>query len=410
MGILTIDWRHGNENISTVIASRNTPTINRGANMQRGNISGIDPLVLSVERLLIDSGIKKNISGENNREIYSIGRCELLIAFTKRGGRYDINGMQANVDVLTKAIARTVIRSASETDQEELEDYLYRCIELPENISYVMENKLPYDFYEMEIKDSDEVAKKFNQGHEFHLVHTTYEDFDFTKHECRLDVKQVDDESFAVELFAGVWGEISLKHLLTFINTYWKGQRRGSWSNISPEELYYKLVGDRATESQIKVMVEFLKQNRKEDIVERRAMQLVEDLSNDYENIKVGTYNDKKCMYVRGKITDWMVVETGAKHGIQDVATYALIESSEDGLGGSDCHVKTTTKSKLIWTGPICIDNQQSGASVGDQFAARAFACMNDSLTIQMVSTMKGYIRELEVGQTKCRLDWDALP
>ena len=153
-------------------------------------------------------------------------------------------------------------------------------------------------------------------------------------------------------------------------------------------------------------MVEFLKQNRKEDIVERRAMQLVADLANDYANIKVGTYGDKKCMYIRGKIADWMVVDSGSKQGIQDVATYVLIENE-------DMSSTSTINSKnryAFWNGPICIDNQQSGASVGDQFAARAFAYMNDTLTLQMVSTMSSYLNDMKEGQTKCRLDWDALP
>ena len=402
MGQMVIQWTHGAEEVTTNFASKNTPSFTRTIHMQRSNISGIDPLVLSIEKVLIDAGLKKNISGETNREIYSIGECEMLFAFTKRGGRYDVNGLQANVEVLTKAIARAVIRSASlgrsESDRDDLEDYLYRCIELPESVSYVLENKLPYDFYEIVIKDSDE---------EYNLVTTTFEDFDFTKHECRLEVKQVDDEAFAVELFAGVWGEISLKHLLTFINTYWKGQRRGKWSNISPEELYYKLVGDKASNSQLKVMVEFLKQNRKEDIVERRAMKLVADLANDYTNIKVGTHGEQKCMFIRGKIADWMVVDSGSKAGIQDVATYVLIEHED--ISRQDTAI-ISNNPNAIWNGPICIDNQQTGASVGDQFAARAFAYMNDTLTLTMVSTMSSYLNNMKEGQTKCRLDWDALP
>ena len=73
---------------------------------------------------------------------------------------------------------------------------------------------------------------------------------------------------------------------------------------------------------------------------------------------------------------------------------------------------KTMSK-KVFWSGPICIDNMQSGASVGDQFASRAFACMNDKVTISMVSTLRGYFSadmQENPKKHKVRLDWNALP
>ena len=45
-----------------------------------------------------------------------------------------------------------------------------------------------------------------------------------------------------------------------------------------------------------------------------------------------------------------------------------------------------------VWTGPICIDNMSEGSSLGDQFAARAFALLNDTMTIKMVNTIKRYL------------------
>ena len=45
-----------------------------------------------------------------------------------------------------------------------------------------------------------------------------------------------------------------------------------------------------------------------------------------------------------------------------------------------------------IWRGPICIDNMSEGSSLGDQFAARAFALLNDTMTIKMVNTIKRYL------------------
>ena len=45
-----------------------------------------------------------------------------------------------------------------------------------------------------------------------------------------------------------------------------------------------------------------------------------------------------------------------------------------------------------------------------DQFAARAFACMNDPMLIKLVSTVGRYIPNHTKGQTDVRLDWDAMP
>lgn len=67
------------------------------------------------------------------------------------------------------------------------------------------------------------------------------------------------------------------------------------------------------------------------------------------------------------------------------------------------------TDGEPYWAGPICIDNLSSGASVGDQFAARAFACMNDSMLVKLVSTVRRYIQKHELNQEEIRLDWDAM-
>ena len=95
------------------------------------------------------------------------------------------------------------------------------------------------------------------------------------------------------------------------------------------------------------------------------------------------------------------------KHDFQEVSTYALVSSEE-----SYKTVKNefpTKEKNLYWSGPICIDNMQGGASLGDQFASRALACMNDQILIERVSTVTHYLGKLEINQTKVRLNWDAL-
>ena len=44
------------------------------------------------------------------------------------------------------------------------------------------------------------------------------------------------------------------------------------------------------------------------------------------------------------------------------------------------------------WKGPICIDNMAGNSPLGDQFAARALALLNDSFTITIVNTIRNYL------------------
>ena len=363
----------------------------------RGHISGKEPTIMAiVDALTKRMGIKKIVNDTNNAKqsiLLTIGKPEFEVVFRKNGNRYSLNGQQATLDILEKSY-------------DQLEEYLYRCITLPENITYVIENKLPYIFYERN-------------------------ETNITKHECRMNVKQIADFEFAIEVSGGIWGTIGLKDLNTFVDTYLYNKRRGQWVQISPQELYFKTVGTRPSEAQVKVMKEFLKQNRKQDIVEKRAMELFDDMVRDYETIKTGmrlrpgtTTGDKiKVMYVRGKVADWMIVDNCSKSGTQDVSTYILKDGENDGRGGSGWNSNMATEEKtmskkLYWSGPICIDNMQSGASVGDQFASRAFACMNDEMTIGLVSTIRNYVsptiwnhpESKKIEGHKVRLDWDAMP
>ena len=46
----------------------------------------------------------------------------------------------------------------------------------------------------------------------------------------------------------------------------------------------------------------------------------------------------------------------------------------------------------VILKGPICIDNIHSNSSLGDQFASRALALLNDKLTVKLIYTIDRYI------------------
>jgi hypothetical protein len=160
------------------------------------------------------------------------------------------------------------------------------------------------------------------------------------------------------------------------------------------------------TTGQLKVMKAFLKQNRTQDIVEKRAEELMHDLTKQYpDRIKMESRGDQTWMYVRGKIADWVLRDKGMKGGIQDVSTYVFFKTTEDIYAPSGA----ITIQEGFLSGPICIDNMTTGSSVGDQFAARAIALMNDIITVARVNTIKRYIEGLEEGQKRHRFDWNEL-
>tara|TARA_R110000751_G_scaffold4372_5_gene21410 strand:+ start:407 stop:1657 length:1251 start_codon:yes stop_codon:yes gene_type:complete len=345
----------------------------------------IQQISLALRRAI---NIRDVIKSTKRNSIYMrVGKAKYLVAFRKDGIRYICNGMNANFDILITAVAKVIYRSCFTEDDDELDDYFVRCVELPENIQYAIENRTPYYFYE-----------------------------NGEQQEVRINVKQIAKEKFALEISSGVWGEISLKDLNTFVNTFLKGHRKGKWHRISPKNLWTKLLGKKPSFSKEKVMVEFLKQNRTQDIVDKRAMELFDSLENRFSKIKkvkwkrpksAGASLEVNALIVRGKYTDWLLVDNAMKHDFQEVSTYALVSSEE-----SYKTVKNefpTKEKNLYWSGPICIDNMQGGASLGDQFASRALACMNDQILIERVSTVTHYLGKLEINQTKVRLNWDAL-
>ena len=191
----------------------------------------------------------------------------------------------------------------------------------------------------------------------------------------------------AMEISDGVWAAISAKSLNTYMNYYWKNQKSSSWakSRLTPKKLWTRLLKTEPTEGQVKMMIAFLEQNRTDDLVQKRAYQLVKDMEAQYEGrLRVFWDNDKvAAMLVRGKIADWVITDNQYKTDIQAVSTFVFkkINGPVNFFDGE-------------LAGPICIDNMTKNSSVGDQFAARAFALLNDNLTVNLVSTIKHYLND----------------
>lgn len=403
MGTVTFRVRHASDDRNSVLETTlscskftRDRNVDIWAQRQRQNISK-EPTIESIHNTLKGT---LNITGlvrsdERKSIMMRVGNCKYLINMRKVGNRYMANGDFANLDTIMKAISRTIMRSAyingeGQEAQEALDDYFLRCIEVPENVSYAMENRVPYKFFERD-------------GNEIHERST------------RLSLMRIAQSNYALEISSGVWGEINAKNLNTFINSYLYNKRSGKWYMVSPAELWFRTVGSKATPAQVKIMKEFLKQNRRSDLAEQRAMQLFNDMVNKYDTVTKGTFerNGEKvlAMFVRGKYADWMIVDNKSKRGIQDVSTYVLTTKT---LGEGQAvtvldNVINNTDKEPYWAGPICIDNLSSGASVGDQFAARAFACMNDTMLLKLVSTVSRYIKGHDAEQDDIRLDWDAM-
>ena len=278
---------------------------------------------------------------------------ELSVFIQKNSGRHHVNGIYLSLENMSDVLARVIYRSCFTDSATELNKVLWNNLQIPENVSYVLENRLPFFFYE-----------------------------DYEKHDVRINVQRTGTSTCAVEVSDGVWGEISFKELDRYCNFYVHGKKRGSWPFTSPKNLFTKLVKREPTSAELKLMIAFLQQNRKQDLVERRAFQLITDMVEKQPERLFPVWNDDKTLntlFVRGKGYDWKLdCQNYKASGTQNVSTYVWQEGAE--------------KSK--WHGPICIDNMTVHSSVGDQFAARAMALLNDNFTIKIVSTINSYITE----------------
>lgn len=296
-------------------------------------------------------------SGEFNVMVM-IKSCPILIG--RSGSRLKLQGQYASLSTVASILARVTYKSCFEDDPEKLMLSVYSTMNLPEDVRYCIENRMPFHFYE-----------------------------DFSKVEVRLNCQQISDTEVGVEISDGVWGTMKIKDVSAYCGFYLHKNERGKkWKRLSPKKFYSILVGKEPTESQLKVMVAFLKQNRMGDIVERRAMQLVDDMLKQHKDRLIPFFDNNSVLrdlVVKGKEYDWRLSYRGKgdysrTSGRQNVSTYLLQRVVKD------------NKNVLVWKGPICIDNMAQGSPLGDQYATRALALMNDTHTMKIVSTIKGYI------------------
>lgn len=310
--------------------------------------------------------------------VIMIGTCPVALEKTKN--RYYINGKAENLASICHVLARLTYKSCFEKDPAKLMKSVYASLAIPENVKYVLENRFPYFFYD-----------------------------NYVKYEVRLPVMMIGEDEVAIEVADGVWGTLSIKQLVKLCSFYVEGKKRSKLKYLSPSKLYELTMGRKPLDSDLKVMLEFLKQNRMKDIVDKRAIELVNDLLLQHGGRLKAEYDDSgqpETIYVRGKDYDWKLTSNSYKSDIQMVSTFVwqpdYVDETVLDENGEETDQTIRVQNGASWKGPICIDNMASGSPLGDQFAARALALLNDSFTITIVNTIKRYLTE---NKNECRFD-----
>jgi hypothetical protein len=287
---------------------------------------------------------------------------ELPIAITKTGSRYQLNGKTESANTIANALARVTVTAMRENSPTKLMSALMKVLSLSEDVKYVLENRVPFHYF-----------------------------IDFYKVEVRLKVQQISEKECAIEISDGVWAAIKNTELNSFCTFFLHGKKSGKFKYMGIKRLYTYLMGKEPTDSQLELMRQFLRQNRQQDIVEDRAIQLLHEMVTQQPERLELTMDGKqpKTLLIKGNGYDWKLSNTEFKSDIQMVSTYVLqpnLETNEEGVPKAyeDCQWE--------WKGPICIDNMSRGSSLGDQFATRALALINDTHTIEIVNTIKRYL------------------
>ena len=355
-----------------------------------GDMSQKDPLNSAMKKWF--KGLMKKprmnrygFSRNNSGNIFRLGDFDGILfikdcpfALSRKGGKYRINGKAESIATISSALAKVLFKSCFTDDNAVLMKTLFSSLDLPEDIKYALENRIPYHFYQ-----------------------------DFEKQQVRLNVAQIDDKMFAIEIGDGVWGNITLKDLLSFCGFYIHGRENSKFKRIGLKRLYTMLMDKEPRESDVKMMKAFLMQNRTSDIVESKARELVAEMVNNFPTKLKVKYDNEGIpieMYVKGIDYDWKLSANGSNSGRQAVSTFVRQKkmvvpqyySEDDGV--LDIHnmgeeKERQFKEEWYWSGPICIDNMVGGSSLGDQFCTRALAVMNDNMTVSRVNTIKNYLK-----------------
>jgi len=357
----------------------------------------------------------KNNLREGGRPIFMQLPNGRKVVIWQDGRKTFINGFRVlKNNIANYLLTVFIIAKKYETD-EEFENYLHRLLTADPVVTKAITDKVLYTFY----KD------------------------DGTAVETLLTINLIGDKEIAIELNPGTWVPMTVPKFKAFYNA--ASGRKNRFSHISPEELYHLCTGKLLSEGDRRMTHAFLEQNRKSALREKRSLELIQDLQTRFKGIEayevdISTSNtnnymskDNKttdvrdAMFVEGKQLNWCVLDRNLKSsGRQDVSTYQvtgirkmdfMMVEDESYKGGKYPAVRINERNFVLTlrdggstkydflraknadgdtvffhlNGPICIDNADSDVSIGDQFAGRALALLNDTHSMINVSTLRGY-------------------
>jgi hypothetical protein len=385
----TVDRSSRGQATGRIVTRPNSITMTVGVRTVGGYSKG-DPIIEEMTKLL-----KLALGWSNKRtdRWYTPDKFKIAIVLPNHGNMavmiergatyYKLMNQRIQKTNLIFALSRYLYRSCFDDDGVSMLTYLMKMMALPENVTYVLENRAPFWFFDIQTR---------------------------TKIHCRLNVQLISTNELAIEISDGIWGTLSIHDLDVMVNFFYHGHTRAkSWQNVSPTKLWTRVMGVEPTKAQVDLMKEFLVQNRTKDLIENRALVLMNGLVEKYpDRINIIDYtnngNEYRIMLVAGRLADWVIVNMQRTSDTQKVRVFvfdnsfprskralALLDDADMGLNDNE---EIWMKQGGKFNGSICIDNIHSNSSLGDQYAARALALLNDHVTIKLVNTIQKYVPE----------------
>tara|TARA_R110001592_G_scaffold200056_4_gene448824 strand:+ start:348 stop:1820 length:1473 start_codon:yes stop_codon:yes gene_type:complete len=371
--------------------------------MNSGNRSKLDPILDELSRQLKMYLFASKSSDNSNTPFTSIlsrkyrdGTTSIYFSRTVYG-TFTLNNVPTSKKDLLTNLSKIIIRATICDTSEVLESYIDKVINYPSNVLYALENRTPYDFY-----------------------------YEGVRQKVRINTKLIGDKEVALEISDGVWGVLSVKDMNVFINTF-KNQsaRSKKWNRITPRRLWLELIGTECSEAQLKLMIAWLMQNRTQDMVNRRAEELLYSLNDNAKmsyipnmciqtNLSVG-FDDQdelslvefkyknaghKAVIVKGILYDWLLISKMSNNNLsnrmsnQMVDTYIIGKLLNEGNSVVRFNMFNKESNKMdtirVNAVSLCIDNLQNNSSLGDQLSTRAYIAMNDKSVMEnnMIHTL----------------------
>ena len=288
------------------------------------------------------------------------------------GGSVVLNGQTMTRTTAARHLSALCFQSKDHETREEVRDRFFRIVSIPPDVNYAIMNRAPYAFY-----------------HNGRYV------------KCRLNTRQISSNEIALEISDGVWGTITIKQFVGYLSHYLHGTQRGSWVYTSPEKLYERVMGSAGRKSDIEVMKNFLIQNRTSDLVNKRAKELLKQVTEEYPTkVKYFCENDSHVLFVKGIENDWAIYWTTRNNSGMQLVTMSYRESHSESYKRNKFNIVSNQNEGFV---TLCVDNLQKNSPQVDQAVSRVLVALNDKSTKEMVSTMRG------IPPAMNRIDFDSL-